>query len=161
MADNYLENRMEEHRRQQGGGAPARRSGTMLPRGCVALDTSGATVLIVGVDANPALAEAVVKCYGSACARPAFADTDITRGRSLAQAAAARHYPMSDDAAVEAAAPDLVIHIIKGSGLDVVRGGRTVRIPVGEVLEPSLRRWLLLLLVPEVWAFAPDVIQTV
>lgn len=161
MADNYLENRMEEHRRQQSGGVSPRRSGMSLPRGCVALDTGGATVLVKGFSVDPVLAEAVVRCYGAAGARPAFSDTDLNRGRALAQTAAARHYPMDDAAAEASFAPDVTVDIIIGGEIVLSRGGRTVRMSVGRELTPSNRRWLLLLLTAEAWALVPDLVQTV
>lgn len=99
MADNYLENKMEEHRRRQSqssGASAARRSGATTPDGLegrlVVNYPVGLRVFVTGGASG--IGRAIVKAFRSIGARVDFADIDRTRGTQLAQASGARFMPV-------------------------------------------------------------------
>lgn len=91
MADNYLENKMEEHRR--GAAAPVRRySPTGQLRGTLTLKFPVRRVMVAG-NSTP-LHAAAVEALSSAGCQTAFCDTDAGRGTELARRTASRFYPV-------------------------------------------------------------------
>lgn len=96
MADNYLENKMEEHRRAAAGALPRRYSPLGRKRGTVSFDLGEKSVFIVGCERSCAVARAVITAMGEAGFRVAFVWDDIKNGRSLAQTTSTRHYPFAD-----------------------------------------------------------------
>lgn len=88
MADNYLENKMEEHRRMMAGRPNVSRR--PAPGGALKFEPRRIVVAVT----DPALREAVVKVMRQAGHHVSFADADSRRGNLLAQATGARCYPM-------------------------------------------------------------------
>lgn len=99
MADNYLENKMDEYRRGLLG-APVRRK--ITPSGAAAGCASflpfppGLRVLVMCEKGNDELIAALV----NAGCRVAFTSTDRSAGAKLAQHTGARHIPVSPENAV-------------------------------------------------------------
>lgn len=96
MADNYLENKMEEHRRAAAGALPRRYSPLGRKRGVVGFEIGEKNVFIVGCERSQAVTRAIVTAMGESGFRVAFVWDDIKNGRSLAQTTSTRHYPFSD-----------------------------------------------------------------
>lgn len=97
MADNYLENKMEEHRKSPSGVLPRRYSPLGLKRGCASFHFGERNIVVTGCAADPELTAAVVKALGATGSHVAFLWEDIKRGSLLAQATATRHFPWPDD----------------------------------------------------------------
>ncbi len=104
MADNYLENKMEEHRRTMMAGRrnSVRRT---IQTGALKFDPQGIVVAV----ADAATREAVVRVMRQAGHHVSFADADARRGNQLAQATGARCYPSdpTDFTKVEAMMADV------------------------------------------------------
>ena len=98
MADNYLENKMEEHRRASAGVLSRRASSVGTPRGAVCTKVGELRILVTGCVAAPELAEAVIKSLATTGCKIAFAWADMAAAK-LAQQTGSRHYPMADEAA--------------------------------------------------------------
>ncbi|MBD5232905.1 MAG: hypothetical protein HDS65_01870 [Bacteroidales bacterium] len=116
MADNYLEKKMEEHRRGGSSIHPRTISPLGTPKGSVCLALSFRRIFITGVDANPEAGAAVVKAFGNAGCDVAFVYTDLNAGRRLAQNTSTRHYPTDTKAALEhfvmtKGEPDMTVEI--------------------------------------------------
>ncbi len=120
MADNYLEKKMEEHRR---GAAPAhpRTLGPLgVPRGSVCLPLDVRTVFIAPCEADAEVAAELVRTFGEAGCAVGFALKDIKEGRALAQATSTRHYPLEVPEALarftaDKGAPELLITVSQGA----------------------------------------------
>ncbi len=120
MADNYLENKMEEYRRR---GAPVSRrrlSPTFYPAGTVSFDIGIKTVYVSGVDNAPEIGEQVVSVFRKAGCRVAFAWHDIKDGRRLAQITGAQHHPVEADGVV--ASKERVVAAWGGIDIDICVG---------------------------------------
>lgn len=93
MADNYLEKKMEEHRR---GSNPAPRR-PLTPAGTtpgsVIYNIGKIIVAIAGTAQVPEVAEATIAALTAHGATVLFDGTDIKTGRAIAQRHAARHIP--------------------------------------------------------------------
>ena len=94
MADNYLEKKMEEHRRGTAARSVARR---LTPvgerRGSVSFKIGELRILVD--DASPETGRAIVRRLREAGCKVAFSADDERAGRSLAQSSGARFYPSS------------------------------------------------------------------
>lgn len=117
MADNYLENKMEEHRLRQSGalhGAPARRHTATTPDGAEGKITVsypvGLRVFVTGGASG--IGRAIVKAFRTIGARVDFVDIDRTRGTQLAQACGARFIP------ADVSKPELLLAAVKRSLAD-------------------------------------------
>lgn len=97
MADNYLENKMEEHRRSPSGVMPRRYSPIGHRRGTAAFNFGERNIIVTGCAASPDVASAVIKALGETGSHVAFLWDDLSRGSRLAQATATRHFPWADD----------------------------------------------------------------
>lgn len=96
MADNYLENKMEEHRRSPAGALPRRYSPLGQRRGTASFSFGERNIIVAGCEAAPELAAAVIKALGETGSHVAFLWDDISRGSRLAQSTATRHFPWPD-----------------------------------------------------------------
>ncbi|MCM1066499.1 MAG: hypothetical protein NC418_02875 [Muribaculaceae bacterium] len=114
MADNYLEKKMEEHRR--GASLPARHTPTFIPAGAVCFRLGEMRVLVVRLDADPAAGSAIVRAFRRAACKVAFVWDDRTCGSRLAQESGSRHYPFGSDSAERAIAD---LHKVWG-GVDLI-----------------------------------------
>lgn len=107
MADNYLENKMEEHRRNQCGAGqrPAvRRTSPGLKPGQIAVDfPPGLRVVVTGGASG--IGRAIVKAFRKIDARVDFIDRDIRLGNRVAQETGARFIPadIADAASLDSA----------------------------------------------------------
>lgn len=114
MADNYLENKMEEHRRSRAVATyRSKRSQNTISFGSYKTDLAQRHVV---VDINrQSLCSAVVSRMAAAGCRVAFTTDDIAFGRRLAQSSGSRFYPsytidrMIDDVCVHWGSADLLI----------------------------------------------------
>lgn len=97
MADNYLENKMEEHRRSPSGVMPRRYSPIGRKRGIAAFNFGERNIIVSGCAAAPEVASAVIKALGETGSHVAFLWDDLSRGSRLAQATSTRHFPWADD----------------------------------------------------------------
>lgn len=98
MADNYLEKKMEEHRRGTVVKTVRRLSPPGERRGTVSLKIDELRVLVT--DASEENGAAIVKRLRYAGCKVAFASGDDKAGRNLAQESGARHYPMTFNGSV-------------------------------------------------------------
>lgn len=117
MADNYLENRMEEYR---SGRLATRSRTTMSMRSPRRADTltlryTPMPVMIIAGSLTPVVAETVAAFTAVGC-RVAFTCTDAKEGNALAQRTGARYYPASftpqgiaDDIAGRWGAPEVTV----------------------------------------------------
>ena len=96
MADNYLENKMEEHRRAAGGALPRRYSPLGQKRGTACFELGEKAVFVAGCATSPEVAKAIVGALGGAGLRVAFVWDDMKAGRALAQTTSTRHYPFAE-----------------------------------------------------------------
>lgn len=96
MADNYLENKMEEHRKSPAGVLPRRYSPLGLKRGCASFPFGERNIVVTGCAADAELTAAVVRALGATGSHVAFLWEDIKRGSLLAQSTATRHFPWPD-----------------------------------------------------------------
>ncbi len=92
MADNYLENKMDEHRRAQASGRPAS-SYKGAPRRQIFNEHFERRRIFV-CDGLSERGQAIVRRLGEAGARVAFAGIDRRAGTALAQSCGARFYPV-------------------------------------------------------------------
>lgn len=100
MADNYLENKMEEHRRAMA--APRQRtSGTLAQKALAEAIGWTAPAVLIHI-ADKGLLAAIVTNMRHASCRVAFICTDAIGGRELAQRTGAMHIPYDDIARAEA-----------------------------------------------------------
>ncbi len=92
MADNYLENKMEEHRR---GGTARHYRPQLTPTGnrpgVLSVKFPPRRVFVSGGASG--IGKAIVKAFVNAGCRVAFCDIDIKNGNKTAQATGARFYP--------------------------------------------------------------------
>lgn len=93
MADNYLENKMEEHRRV--AAAPKRHLSTTagVRPGEVCLKIAPLRVLVTDGEAEASVA--IVRRLRSAGCRVAFVTEDANKGRRLSQETGSRYYPLA------------------------------------------------------------------
>lgn len=96
MADNYLENKMEEHRRSPAGALPRRYSPLGQRRGTASFSFGERNIIVTGCESAPELAAAVIKALGETGSHVSFLWEDISRGSRLAQTTATRHFPWPD-----------------------------------------------------------------
>lgn len=110
MADNYLENKMEEHRRNCGAKAPRRTPAAALPTARLAAEGKliveyprELRVFVTGGASG--IGRAIVERFRSIGAKVDFVDIDRERGAKVAQATGARFIPcdVADPAALEEA----------------------------------------------------------
>lgn len=100
MADNYLEKKMEEHRRNASQKTSARIVSTVGGRpGSVTMKIEPLRIYVT--DGTSATGEAIVRRLREAACRVAFSCGDDSLGRKLAQSSGSRHYPASFNASVE------------------------------------------------------------
>ena len=120
MADNYLEKKMEEHRRGTGVKAARKLSPTGERRGMVSLKIDELRVFVS--DASTNNGAAIVRRLRDAGCKVAFASNDDKAGRNLAQASGTRHYPTTFKGSV-------VDDIVKiWGGIDVLVATDNIRI---------------------------------
>ena len=116
MADNYLENKMEEHRSRQGAGASQFRSTSAHRR----IDHSRQMVYgplrVLIADGCSPLGRALVAAFRSVDATVDFYDSDRRAGAQLAQSSGARFLPLGPDGASAAVKRS----IADRQGLDIV-----------------------------------------
>lgn len=92
MADNYLENKMEEHRRAQASGRPAQ-SYKGAPRRQIFNEHFERRRIFV-CDGLSERGQAIVRRLSESGARVAFTGADVREGTALAQSCGARFYPV-------------------------------------------------------------------
>lgn len=92
MADNYIENKMEEHRRGTTQKYRTRTTPTGHRPGEITLRLGVRRVFVTGGAAG--IGRAIVKEFCDAGCRVAFCDIDLKRGTATAQATGARFIPM-------------------------------------------------------------------
>lgn len=91
MADNYLENKMEEHRRGTSA-APRRLSPTGQRPGMLTVKFPRRNVLVI--DNTAYLSATAIKTLASAGCQVSFCGTERRAGTMLAQSSASRFYPV-------------------------------------------------------------------
>lgn len=91
MADNYLEKKMEEHKRGTSLKTPRILSPIGERPGMVSFKIDQLRVFVT--DASTEIGTAVVRRLREAGCKVAFVSSDDKSGRNLAQASGARHYP--------------------------------------------------------------------
>lgn len=96
MADNYLENKMAEHRRSPARTLPRHYSPLGQRRGTASFGFGERNIIVTGCEAAPELAAAVIKALGETGSHVAFLWEDISHGSRLAQTTATRHFPWPD-----------------------------------------------------------------
>lgn len=128
MADNYLENKMEEHRRSPSGVLPRRYSPLGQRRGTASFRFGERNIIVSGCASAPDLAAAVVKALGETGSHVAFLWEDIMRGSRLAQATATRHFPWPDarmdDVRTQMGHADFEVEL-SGDGIRIVYDGKS------------------------------------
>ena len=102
MADNYLENKMEEHRRIMS--APKRRTGnTITQKGLAEAIGWNCPCILIRIDGSDMrLLAPIAGTLRQASCRVAFICTDALAGRELAQRTGAMHIPFDDMARANA-----------------------------------------------------------
>lgn len=106
MADNYLENKMEEHRRRAGASPAytARRSPAGARAGTVNLPFPPLTALLLsaGDISADALARSVLRSLTAAGCSVAFTGTDLRRGQLTAQSDGGQFHRIADGSDLDA-----------------------------------------------------------
>lgn len=97
MADNYLENKMEEHRQRVVATARRRLTPSGQKPGFAAFHIGELVIYVKGFDDSVEVAAGVVRAFRNAGCRVAFSAADINGARILAQSCGARHYPLKTD----------------------------------------------------------------
>jgi len=134
MADNYLENKMEEHRRTGGGPAIRRLRSTYRPGPHeLVLDFPELRVLVI--DGDEGRGREIVAAYRSIGALVDFTGIDRHAGAATAQATGARFLPVTGD-------DDSLLSMVHRSvtdrgGLDVVIGN----LPDTVTFQETIRRF--------------------
>ncbi len=151
MADNYLEKKMEEHRRAPSPALSRRYSPLGVKAGTACLPFGRKRILVRGCNTAPEAAEAAVKALGATGSTVFFIWNDLKRGRELAQASATRHIPMDDDriaqareAASKDAPVDFEITILRDMAM--LDGKPLIQ---AEQLCEAIQEWLVYLLLPQ------------
>jgi len=94
MADNYLEKKMEEHRRAPSPALSRRYSPLGTKAGTACLPFGRQRILVGGCNTAPEAAEAAVKALGATGSTVFFIWNDLKRGRALAQGTASKNIPL-------------------------------------------------------------------
>lgn len=92
MADNYLENKMEEHRRAQASGRPAQSYKGAARRPIFNEHFERRRIFVC--DGLSERGQAIVRRLSESGARVAFTGADVREGTALAQSCGARFYPV-------------------------------------------------------------------
>lgn len=138
MADNYLEKKMEEHRRGAAAKAVGRRLSPLGERrGTVSFKIDELRVLVT--DAGTDSGAAIVKRLREGGCKVAFASRDDKAGRELAQTSGARHYPATFNGSVT----DDLARAWGGIDVIVVTDGRRVE-------DVGAKRAILIGVAPEI-----------
>ena len=151
MADNYLEKKMEEHRRAPSPALSRRYSPLGTKAGTACLPFGRQRILVGGCNTAPEAAEAAVKALGATGSTVFFIWNDLKRGRALAQASATRHIPMDDvriAQAREAASKDAPINFEITILHDMVMLDAKPLIQAEQLCE-AIQEWLIYLLLPQ------------
>lgn len=99
MADNYLENKMEEHRR--GTYTPSRSASSKARPGFVSVETGVQRILVTGY--NEQVLATLARLFVGTGSRIGWMCPDIKRGREVAQQLGIVHLPFDDiDKAIDA-----------------------------------------------------------
>lgn len=151
MADNYLEKKMEEHRRAPSPALSRRYSPLGVKAGTACLPFGRRRILVSGLPAAPEAAEAAVRVLGATGSTVFFLWDDMKRGRSLAQTSSTRHIPLSDDKIAQAreiASKDAPIDFEITLTPDTVLLDGEPLITSGSLVE-AVGEWLVYLLLPQ------------
>lgn len=151
MADNYLEKKMEEHRRAPSPALPRRYSPLGVKAGTACLPFGRRRILVCGLPAAPEAAEAAVRALGATGSTVFFLCDDLKRGRALSQATSTRHIPLSDnkvEQAREIASKDAPLDFEIALTPDTVLLDGEPLITSGSLVE-AVTEWLVYLLLPQ------------
>lgn len=151
MADNYLENKMEEHRRAPSPALSRRYSPLGVKAGTACLSFGRKRIFVTGCSSAPDVAEAAVKALGATGSTVFFLWDDLKRGRALAQSSSTRHIPMGEDMieqAREAATKDapLDFEIALSPDMAMLNGKPLI---ASDNLAEAVGEWLVYLLLPQ------------